>query len=197
MHFNSAFESKIIHPLKSVVGTVVRDVKYWILPTDQEHFQLDLPNASGIQGVSLSFDYFKLLFSWGFETMLRTPKNYHHIEVFIAGTEEEDACPDELKTLLQISAVNSLQWRDMLSRRLISAEVYSYESSPQAIRMLFENDAIVIAIGYSETDDSILIGDGDDLLILNDTEWRNESKYVLKGWVRVFSVEADNRLGLP
>jgi hypothetical protein len=183
MECNPLIQQYVVQPLQAVLGGELLGVDYWILVHDLDEFRPEKPNASGIVAVSLSFSNATLRFSWGWQRGLRNVDTYHHIELLRHSPDCEDSELTGSEHLVRVTASNAPPWRDVLLQRLVAAETYGYGTSPQAVRLVFQPAAVVISTGYSG--DAVCIGDGDELLVFDDENWRHQEKCLTEAWTRI------------
>jgi hypothetical protein len=156
-------------------------VCYAVLESDGPDFDVDDPNASGgCQAIYLSFERGAVRFDWDFrETAFRDSIIHYYIAAtslpypgrLASSVEGHDGAAE--RPLLEASGTQT--WRSVTGQQLVSISVWGLELqtgvySPQAISLSFPSTSITASIGM--TGEPFFVGDGDEILVFPDDEWR-------------------------
>lgn len=190
MQNTAIFQSRLVEPFTSLLGESLRDVEYWVLETDAGGFRAEQPNLFGVQVIRLRFGAVSLAVTWGGEKSLRSEGIYYHIQALEADTEDVlgSAWAENLRC---IPALTAGTWQEVISEPLSGVEIIGFSDSPQAIRLLFPHTSLVVAVGYSG--DDLLVGDGDELFVFSDAQWREQIKHEDRHWSRLWLASATSR----
>jgi len=163
MESDNAFCVLIERPLEAVLGTVLRNVSYWVLDFDVGTFSLEEPNASGVFAVSLELGGRTLEIFPSWNTCFEGVSSYHHVEARVNTPAGDSSELVNAAHLIKIGASGSSPWHRALLHTLMSVDVYGVHETPQLLRLCFPPVEIVISTGYSGM--PALAGDGDELLV--------------------------------
>lgn len=193
MQNTAIFQSRLVEPFTSLLSEPLRDVEYWVLEVDADDFHAEQPNAFGVQVLRLRFGAASLAVTWGGERSLRSEGIYHHIQALGAGMEDVLG-PAWAENLRCIPALSAAPWREVIGEALSGVEIIGFSDSPQAIRLLFPDTSLVVAVGYSG--DDLLVGDGDEVFIFSAQEWREQIRQGHHDWTRLWLASATSRAGV-
>jgi len=181
----AVLDSAIAEPLDAALGQTLLSVDYWILDCDKADFSEEQPNTTGIMAIRLHFEALELQVTCGFKELLRADGVYYHIQLSVADEGQEEAA--WVERFVQVADVHAL-WEEALGRRLVGVEALGFWENPQAVRFSFSDMAIIVATGYSGS--SLLIGDGDEILVFSNQEWPDRSNTHDQAWERLWSASA-------
>ena len=159
--YDSALNSLIKEPLSVGIGEELTGVKYVILALDQDTFQLNSPNSSGLCGIILQFGRVELHLYPGRDRRLRATGKYFNIEARVRDASDTATWDAELTTVM--NAETSELWSHLISQTASSVDVVASDLTPQVIVIRFGFSEVSIATGYSG--EPIIVGDGDEILI--------------------------------
>jgi len=183
MQNTAIFQSRLVEPFMPLLGEPLRDVEYWVLEADADHFHTEQPNAFGVQVLRLRFGAVSLAVTWGGEKSLRSEGIYYHIQALEAATEDVLG-PAWTENLRCLPALSAAPWREVANEPLSGVEVIGFSDSPQAVRLLFPQTSLVVAVGYSG--DDLLVGDGDDVFVFSAQEWQEQIRRGDHAWTRLW-----------
>lgn len=187
------FDTWIAEPLALVLGEPLLAVNYWVLECDCPTFEADAPNASGIAKIDLDFQTTTLEVTWGWEKRLRNGGTAYHLQVSPLNCRSKEAVNGQVwnaSGLCRITGTQAQTWAEAIGNPLTHIEVYGLGDSPQAIRFSFIKSDIVVATGYGGED--LMIGDGDDLLLFQDSEWQDRSGR--EAWPTLWTATAQSNI---
>ncbi len=179
MNINSFFQNLIINPLQTIMNSKLEYVRYLILKIDVQNFNIEKPNDNGMSAITLGLSDNILVIYIGWEKGLLDANTYH-IQTHLGSDIKVDDNLFDSERFTEISGSESGIWKGLINQKLIAVEVYGVKASPQILRLIFPENSVVIATGYSG--DEILIGDGDDILILSTDEWQTIDKTLNTRW---------------
>lgn len=171
----SDINTKLLTPLKAVVGMYLSSARYWVLDCDLSDFAINEPNSSGgCQAVDIWFDQGMVEIDWGSDKDLVAEHLGYAYHVVASSTSNFDNRPD-LQNLgsaswHKIPAEGAILWQSVIGKPLEKIRVLGISHSPQAIEFSFPSSKIVISIG--STSGGITLSDGDELLIFSELEWQ-------------------------
>lgn len=90
-----------------------------------------------------------------------------------------------------IPALSAAPWCEIVGEPLSDVEIIGFSDSPQAIRLLFPDTSLVMAVGYSG--DDLLVGDGDDVFVFSAQEWQEQIRRGDHVWTRLWLASATSR----
>lgn len=182
-----AFRNLIAEPLLSVLGETLLSVSYGILNYDKSTFPVEHPNKHGILFVRLHFGNTTREISWGFDKLLRGSDLAYHVQVLPAGKTYEAAAMSG-GSICEIAHVDAVPWRQTIGKKLTGVGVIGFQGSPQAIRLDFFGEDVVVAVGYGGSE--LLVGDGDDVLIFSGREWQSTESIYGAEWQSLWQAQA-------
>lgn len=185
MTHSAEFDDRITKPLQAVLGKRLISVFFWIVSSDKAIFDPEKPNSTGLVAVRLCFDGSSVDTVSAWQEALKGEGNSHHIQF----SHKEAWLDKGKKSIESICVSQNLLWSKLVDQTLTDISVYGAASNPQAVVMQFGEPSVALTIGYAgdnlieDTGDEMLIGDGDDVLVLSLTEWQHHvaSKY-RKDW---------------
>lgn len=194
MNFDVSFRTLIIAPLEAASGLRLFSVNYWLLDFEEQFFHLDTPNESGIFAISLLFEGIAIDISPAWDRIHRDESNHHYIQAPRVPIDNRSGELAFAERLLKIPADRTMIWRDAINDQLIGAEVSGDNHTPQAIRLLFPSATVIISLGYSG--DELYIGDGDELLVFSDEQWRLQVQRMMRPMNNIWACRIAKKSGI-
>ena len=133
---------------------------------------------------------------WGME--IRVQKNVPVSEASPSVLADANSAPHfwgrvlrQAEHLIKVSVDNAYLDSGSISTTLVGVEVYGTENSPQLISFLFPCSVLRLAVGYSG--DVILLGDGDEILVFSDEQWKNQVNGLPENWALLWRCLLDDK----
>jgi hypothetical protein len=153
-------EAVLVRRLESVIGQVLSNALYLVLPNDVADFEASEPNRTGgCQAVHLTFEHSKIEFRWAWQLRHLTGSDMYYLEA-----HDGTRLGDGFLTLGVVSAREREPWATSIGHVLRRADIIGIKRSPQAVRLHFANEVAILALGYSGAD-PLIIGDSDEILV--------------------------------
>jgi hypothetical protein len=151
--------------LQSLAGRCLTTVEYAVLTSDLPYFEVAAPNHCGVRSVILGFDTYKIQFRiyWGLPTW-----TYNTL-----GVQTSCDVATELNTVVPASDVPP--WDMTIGQNVVSAAAHGFQDVTYAVSVSFRSTTVVIAMGGGG--DKVLLGDGDDVLIFEQSEWQRQEVF--------------------
>jgi hypothetical protein len=186
------FPEVVQKPLERVLGTPLISVAYDVLACDLADFDTHAPNDSGgCQTVRLTFGGGTLALEWDWrETAFRDDATAFYLTLRVhpeRDTDRPSTMPPDAEVVVRIAATDAMPWRNLAREVLKQVTVWGWtlangNESPQAVSFLFPSGAVTVGIGYSpRTVVGWGIGDGDELLVLDESEWNQQLQNQAEG----------------
>lgn len=167
----TALQKFATDPLKRLVGTALRSVVYYVLDCDMADFDpSDLITSGGCQGVGLFFDGGEAELDWGFEQEMRDPTGLLAYHLLVRSVSERE----NVAAISSVVATEAFPWKQIRDEILLSTTVWGVvldenRPIPQAVELAFPSAHIFVTIGW--TGDTLCVGDGDEVLVLDSEQW--------------------------
>ncbi len=181
--YNNIVNSTIIAPLLSLVGQALKAVNYYYLWYGDD-FDSERPNeCGGCQGVHLIFDRSEVELDWDYRPEFRGGDGgiAYHLTASDHSTRREylrASTTDNVGGLTLISAAETRLWRKFIDKpithlELLGEHLDGERCSPQALRLYFPDESVIIAIGMTPYNDPpvMYVGDGDEVLVFSEQDW--------------------------
>lgn len=169
-------------PLQRVLGTPLVAVTYDVLACDRADFDIERPNESGgCRAVRLTFGGGTLIIEWDWrEVAFRDEATAFYLAIRAQGAVQpasDETVEADASGLVPVGATPSGLWCNLTGQVLEQVAVWGWtlangNQSPHAVRFSFPTGAAVVAIGYASAFVAGAgLGDGDEVLVLNETQW--------------------------
>ncbi len=181
---NQAADLAIAGPLLAVIGTRIISSTSFVLNTDLPTFDLDVPNESGgCQGVLLQFSSGELELDWDWSLVTdSTSEDFRGATVYhlavrsssVRSSAAASAVEGDGRGIAAVDATESILWRSVHGETLCAATVWGlrrYGTLPQGVSLEFGPKQIAVFVGMSNP---FTVGDGDELLVFDDADWKAE-----------------------
>lgn len=181
--YDNIVNSTIIAPLLPLVGQTLKAVNYYYLWYGDD-FDPERPNeCGGCQGVHLIFDKNEVELDWDYRPEFRGGDGgiAYHLTASDHSIRREGLrvwTEDDIAGLNLISASETNLWKKFIDKpvthlELLGEHLDSERCSPQALRLYFLDESIIIAIGMTPSSDPpiLYVGDGDEVLVFSEQDW--------------------------
>ncbi len=164
MRFRELLDREILDSLRGVLGRRLTAAYYGVLAGDLPAFDPWSPNETGgCQSVALEFEGQAFELTWnenvGWQSLFRDFESHFSLTALLRGRGRG-----------ALSVGHVPPWSACIGQALQGFELLAPTNEPQAIRLFFPAQTVIVATGYGGAE-ALHLGDGDELLVFIGDRW--------------------------